>query len=651
MNTSRQAFVALGVATALAGICNTLAPRTAPLARAATGPRGTITITNKAAYSNTSSVDSYTANTTCTARMTINPDGSASASITYTHQSVRDRTNNGYETKTSVTEQGTATVSYDGGLRVSYGGDGSYTFGFSEPTITAKRTTTTETTGQKTQSDTISVSGITCSYDPEDLVGQIGSGTTLHRVAIHHGHYGGDGEEYGSSTVEWTITDPTIRSISGRPALATLLDTYPNGTITIDDSGSYSSNSAGDTYNSQTSCTEQITVAGDGSATDSIDYSFTSTRDQTNNGFETKTSVTEQGSAQVSSYDGGLRVSYGGDGTYTFSFSKPTISVQRTTTTETTGQQTQSDTITVSGITCLSDPIMLQGKIEKSRVLQGSATENAHTGDGQDYGPIKITWQITDPNLQPQAPVSSPTASPTTVGPQPTATTPQIPTSTPRPKPTQNPRPTPRPQPTRRPRPTPRPQPNPPGCELSGAQWVRRFPADNNVSALNQPFRGDVERFISALQRAGASVHIETVYRPDQRAYLMHYSWMVAHGTDARTVPRYKNNTVNICWAHYTATGVYDSRASRAAAQAMVSGYGIVYRPAYPGSNHSSRLAIDMSISWSGTLVVVDGHGQVVRITTAPRSGAGNAQLWRVGASYGVIKLVGDAPHWSANGH
>jgi len=42
--------------------------------------------------------------------------------------------------------------------------------------------------------------------------------------------------------------------------------------------------------------------------------------------------------------------------------------------------------------------------------------------------------------------------------------------------------------------------------------------------------------------------------------------------------------------------------------------------------------------------------GTVVKIKTTPRDGADNALMHEVGASYGVIKLVGDAPHWSVDG-
>lgn len=673
MSAPRRTRVLLLSIAAVATALTAHSGQGVPRAQAVTGVSGTITITDKTDYSNTSGVATNTADTTCTAHLTFHSDGSASGSVTYTHNSVYEENNNGSETKTTVQTRGSGTISYSGDLRVDYANDGSYTFSFGEPAISAQQTTTTESTGRQPQTNTITVDGIVCSYDANDLRGWIGGGTSLHRVAISHGHYGATGEEYGSSTVEWTINDPTLGSSPGKPAPPPLSDTYASGTITINDSGSYSNNSTGDTYDSQTTCNEQITVSPDGSASATINYSYTSTHDQNNNGFETKTTETVQGSGQVSSYDGDLRVDYANDGSYSFSFNAPNIVVQETTTTESTGQQPRTNTVLVTGISCIYNANATRGKLGSGTTLRGSVSTNTSMGqDGRDQGPSGITWQIEDPKLAPQTsgggtpipgsvdqtPAAGPTGTSGSGGQTPVAgrtSAPTFPAGGPTVTPTSStsgsrPHPHPKPKPKPKPQPTPRTG-NPPGCEPSGARWVARFPADNRLSALSEPFRDDVLRFIAALQRAGATVHIETVYRPDQRAYLMHYAWLVAHGTDARTIPRYKDNSVNICWAHYTVSGTYDARASRDAARAMVAGYGIVFRPAYPGSNHSSRRAIDMSISWSGTLTIVDGTGLLVRITTLPRTGAGNAQLWRVGASYGVIKLVGDAPHWSANGH
>ena len=57
-----------------------------------------------------------------------------------------------------------------------------------------------------------------------------------------------------------------------------------------------------------------------------------------------------------------------------------------------------------------------------------------------------------------------------------------------------------------------------------------------------------------------------------------------------------------------------------------------------------------MKVTWTGTLNVKNKDGTVAKITSTPRTGAGNTDLHAVGATYGVVKLVGDGPHWSANG-
>ena len=58
-----------------------------------------------------------------------------------------------------------------------------------------------------------------------------------------------------------------------------------------------------------------------------------------------------------------------------------------------------------------------------------------------------------------------------------------------------------------------------------------------------------------------------------------------------------------------------------------------------------------MSVSWSSkTLEIKDGKGKTVTIDKAPKSGQ-NKELHKVGASWGVKKLVKDAPHWSADGN
>jgi hypothetical protein len=81
----------------------------------------------------------------------------------------------------------------------------------------------------------------------------------------------------------------------------------------------------------------------------------------------------------------------------------------------------------------------------------------------------------------------------------------------------------------------------------------------------------------------------------------------------------------------------------------MVHGYDIVHRPSLT-SLHIFGKAIDMSIEWNGVLKIKQRNGTKKTIGSLPRSGL-NHDLWAVGATYGVLKLPSDAPHWSSTGH
>ena len=80
----------------------------------------------------------------------------------------------------------------------------------------------------------------------------------------------------------------------------------------------------------------------------------------------------------------------------------------------------------------------------------------------------------------------------------------------------------------------------------------------------------------------------------------------------------------------------------------MKNNYRLVHQPSL-NSIHMEGNAIDMNISWSGTLAIVNATGQTVEITSFPRDG-NNETLHNVGRGYGVIKLASDPPHWSENG-
>ena len=176
-------------------------------------------------------------------------------------------------------------------------------------------------------------------------------------------------------------------------------------------------------------------------------------------------------------------------------------------------------------------------------------------------------------------------------------------------------------------------------AENSGPQWVARFPSVNDLSALVEPFRDKAVRFVNAMRAAGMDVSITAVYRPPERAYLMHWAWAIAReGQAPGSVPPMPGVDINWNWS-----------GGKQAAEAMVNAYGIVFGPVLQ-SRHTQRLAIDMDISWTGQPTIVKADGSRGTIMTQPPSGQ-NQALWQIGAGYGVIKLASDPPHWSSDGH
>ncbi len=184
--------------------------------------------------------------------------------------------------------------------------------------------------------------------------------------------------------------------------------------------------------------------------------------------------------------------------------------------------------------------------------------------------------------------------------------------------------------------------------ELSGVVWVERFPTSRSTATLIDGFRQKCDAFLAALADAGAAVNINATLRPPERAYLMHWSFALNAGeVEPDDVPR--QTGVNIEWVHRKANGSIDLAASRSAAAAMVHGYDIAHRPSLT-SLHIFGKAIDMSIGWDGVLKVKQRNGTKKTIGSLPRTGL-NHDLWAVGATYGVLKLPSDAPHWSSTGH
>lgn len=173
----------------------------------------------------------------------------------------------------------------------------------------------------------------------------------------------------------------------------------------------------------------------------------------------------------------------------------------------------------------------------------------------------------------------------------------------------------------------------------SGPDWCDQFPTGHDLADLSAAFAPRWQAFEACLKAGGASVTVNATRRPKARAYLMHWSWMVARENyDPAKIPAFDG--VDIQWNHPTA---------KAAAEQMVEKYEISYEPALD-SSHIRGDAIDCNISWKGThLFLTDVHGNKVSVDGLNNDQ--NPKLWEVGAGFGVLKLPKDHPHWSLTGH
>jgi len=183
-------------------------------------------------------------------------------------------------------------------------------------------------------------------------------------------------------------------------------------------------------------------------------------------------------------------------------------------------------------------------------------------------------------------------------------------------------------------------------------EWVKRYaPTSNNVDDLDLQFRIGVTDFIKALRAAGAKVEVTHTKRTQQAAYLWHWAWKIAlrrcAPKDAK--PYSKSPPVpNIQWDHGNLAK------SIKGAREMVNGFMLSVpnqstRPPAEDSRHVLGKAIDMDITWTGTIKVRKKDGSVANI----KSGGpidNNKELIAVGESYGVFKLAHDDVHWSDNG-
>ena len=180
---------------------------------------------------------------------------------------------------------------------------------------------------------------------------------------------------------------------------------------------------------------------------------------------------------------------------------------------------------------------------------------------------------------------------------------------------------------------------------VSGAPWVAKFPTSTSTSDLKDPFKTNFEAFLRAMKEAGISMRITASHRPKQRAYMMHYAWMIAKGkiTPAEVPPLVG---VDIIWNHGHA---------KQGAQDMVDAFGInnLAVPPALNSRHIEGRAIDTVLTWTKDIKIRKKDGTFKTIAGEPRNST-HPDLIAVGSTYGVIHFKpasADKVHWSDDGH
>ena len=140
----------------------------------------------------------------------------------------------------------------------------------------------------------------------------------------------------------------------------------------------------------------------------------------------------------------------------------------------------------------------------------------------------------------------------------------------------------------------------------SGTYWVTWANAhaknSTSVDDLVEPFKAKAKAFIKALEDAGASVSVGTTMRSRKRAYLFHWCWKIGLGK-AKASDATAMTGVEIEWNHG------DEAKSKQGAKEMIDGFGLAVPPYSTNapsltSNHMPGKAIDMDISWVGTMKV-----------------------------------------------
>lgn len=186
----------------------------------------------------------------------------------------------------------------------------------------------------------------------------------------------------------------------------------------------------------------------------------------------------------------------------------------------------------------------------------------------------------------------------------------------------------------------------------SGIYWVTWADAhaknSTSLDDLVEPFRANAKAFKKALEDAGAHVKPGTTTRSAKRAYLFHWCWKIGLGK-AKASDATALAGVDIEWDHG------DAEKSKKGAKEMIDNFGLAIPPNSTNapalnSNHTPGTAIDMEITWTGTMTIKKKDGTAESVVYMNNVNK-NTKLHAVGASYGVKKLTTDAPHWSLDGH
>jgi hypothetical protein len=199
-----------------------------------------------------------------------------------------------------------------------------------------------------------------------------------------------------------------------------------------------------------------------------------------------------------------------------------------------------------------------------------------------------------------------------------------------------------------------------PSSTTVGAPLADLFPGSKDIGTLAQPFQNHVRAFVAAMKAAGIHVGIATTFRPVQRAYMMHWTWLISkENFSAEDVPPFSQDgeePVDVCWVIRDSNGIPDQKESREAADAAFKAFEIDPENKVPPAlltRHATGQAIDMTTTWtSPTITILNAAKHPVLISSQPQNGL-NAALEAIGAGYKVMHYMpaaADKNHWSDNG-